>query len=109
MNISHVLIEKLTHSDEIMKNGLKSIAYKLCYANILLITVFLLSFTFSINNYSEGGYILHCVFCISGIICLFITYIINIIMQLYDEISRNTNKIIVECVTNNELNENNEN
>lgn len=109
MNINHVLIDRITHSDEIMRTGLKTVAMHLLVGNICLLSVLIIAEYYSINNYAETGFIYNCVSCITAIIGLYINYIITKITRLYDEIGRTNNKIIVECVTNNELNENNEN
>lgn len=109
MNINQILIERVTNADEITRNGLKNITYHILFGNICLLSVLIIAMVYSLNDYSETGFIYNSIFCITAVIGIYLNYIVTKITRLYDEIGKIGNKIIVECVTNNELNENNEN
>ena len=101
MNINPVLIEKITHSEEEIRKKSMNITIGLAFSNFIALSVVIFSyFTFEDLN---------AIFLLSALTSIIISVITVKSADLTDNIGKMHNKIIVECVTNNELSKNNEN
>ena len=96
-----ILIQKITHSEEDVKKSVMILIIGLIITNIFgLMTV-----TCAFFEFEE----LNIIFLLSAVTSILISIIVVKLQDVYTDIGRMHNKIIVECATNNELNENNEN
>lgn len=92
-----VLIEKLTTSDENIKQNISRLIWNLFFIAYGIFPCWLLSCIFSFD-YTETGLIMNCIFCILTIIEVYILYMVSKIENICKMIDNNQNKIIVEMV-----------
>ena len=96
-----ILIQKITHSEEDVKKSIM-----ILIAGLIITNIFgLLTVTCAFFEFEE----LHIIFLLSAVTSISISIILVKLQDVYTDIGRMHNKIIVECATNNELNENNKN
>lgn len=97
-----ILIQKITHSEEDVKKSVMTLIVGLIITHIFAFSTVICSF-FEFED-------LNIIFLLSAVTSISISIILIKLQDVYTDIGRMHNKIIIECVQDKEeLNENNEN
>ena len=96
-----ILIQKMSNSEEDLKKSVMILIITVIISNIFAFMTVLCSFF----EFEE----LNIIFLLSAVTSIIISVITVKLSDLYSNIGRMHNKIIVECVKENELSKNNEN
>ena len=95
-----ILIQKMSNSEEDLKKSIMTLIISLIISNVFALLAVLYCF------FEFDG--LNIIFVMSAVTSIIISVITVKMTELYDNVGRMHNKIIIECVSNEELSENNE-